>query len=83
MTLTRRLPLSAKVFLVWGLWLVALGLYFALLRPALLREDPRDIGSSLQTVRAAVPGLESWLAKRESGTFAVLVGIRPLFLCFA
>ena len=55
MTLTRRLPPSAKVFLVWDLWLVALDLYFALLRPALLIEDPRDIGSSLQTVRAAVP----------------------------
>lgn len=38
MTDSRRLPLSAKVFLVCGLWLVALGLYFALLRPALLLE---------------------------------------------
>jgi hypothetical protein len=55
------LPLSGKVFLVCGLWLVALGLYFALLRPALLQEDPRYIGSSLQAIRAAVPGLEGWL----------------------
>ena len=59
--LIRRLPLSSKVFLVFGLWLVALGLYFALLRPALLLEDPRYIGGSLEAIRAAVPGLECWL----------------------
>ena len=41
MTVSRPLPLSAKVFLVCGLWLVALGLYFVFLRPALLPEDPR------------------------------------------
>ena len=58
MTDSRRLPLSAKVFLVCGFYLVALGLYFTLLRPALLPEDPRYIGSSLEAIRAAVPGLE-------------------------
>ena len=61
MTDSRRLPLSAKVFLVCGFYLVALGLYVALLRPALLPEDPRYIGSSLAAIRAAVPGLERWL----------------------
>ena len=61
MMVFRRLPLSAKVFLVCGLWLVALGLYFILLRPALLPEDPRSIGSSIEAIRAAVPGLEHWL----------------------
>ena len=61
MTVSRPLPLSAKVFLVCGLWLVALGLYFVFLRPALLPEDPRYIGGSLEAIRAAVPGLEYWL----------------------
>ena len=61
MTDSRRLPLSAKVFLVCGFYLVALGLYVALLRPALLPEDPRYIGSSLAAIRVAVPGLERWL----------------------
>ena len=28
MTISQRLQLSGKVFLVYGLWLVALGLYF-------------------------------------------------------
>lgn len=55
------MPLSAKVFLVCGFYLVALGLYFALLRPALLLEDPRYIGGSLEAIRAAVPDLEDWL----------------------
>lgn len=76
MTVTRHLPLSAKVFLVCGLWLVALGLYFALLRPALLPEDPRYIGSSLQAIRAAVPGLERWLGHvfKVMGGFMVATG---------
>lgn len=74
--MTRHLPLSAKVFLVCGLWLVALGLYFALLRPALLPEDPRYIGSSLQAIRAAVPGLERWLGHvfKVMGGFMVATG---------
>ena len=74
--MTRRLPLSAKVFLVCGLWLVALGLYFALLRPALLPEDPRYIGRSLQAIRAAVPGLERWLGHvfKVMGGFMLATG---------
>ena len=57
----RRLRLSSTVFLSCGLWLVALGLCFILLRPALLLEDPRYIGASIDAIRAAVPGLERWL----------------------
>ena len=34
-----RLPSSAKVFVVCGLWLVVLGSYFLFLRLALLPED--------------------------------------------
>ena len=60
MTDSQRLPLSAKVFLVCGFYLVALGLYFALLRPALLLKDPSYIGSSLEAIRAAMSGLERW-----------------------
>lgn len=81
MTDSRRLPLSAKVFLVCGLWLVALGLYFALLRPALLLEDPRYIGSSLEAIRAAVPGLERWLGLvfKVMGGFMVATGALTVF----
>lgn len=53
-----------------GVWLIGLGLYFILLRPSLLLEDTRFIGSSLAQVRAALPGLESWLHR----VFAVMGG---------
>ena len=52
---------SGKVFVACGLWLVALGAYFLFLRPAVLPEDLRYIGSSLETMRSAAPGLERWL----------------------
>lgn len=61
-SLTRlKLKPSAKLFLACGIWLVVLGLYFILLRPALLPEDPRFIGLSLDAIRSAAPGLERWL----------------------
>ena len=53
-----------------GVWLVGLGLYFIWLRPPLLPEDPRFIGVTLTQIRAAVPGLESWLRH----VFAVMGG---------
>lgn len=53
--------LSGKVFAACGLWMILLGIYFVLLRPALLPEDPRFMGTSLEALRAAAPGLEGWL----------------------
>ncbi len=44
-----------------GVWLVVLGIYFIALRPPLLPEDPRFMGSTLEQLRQAAPGLESWL----------------------
>ena len=59
-TASRVLP-SGKVFAVCGLWLVALGAYFVFLRPPMLPDDLRYIGSSLDAMRAAAPGFERWL----------------------
>ena len=82
-----RLQLSGWVFVVCGLWLVALGAYFVFLRPALLPEDPRYIGSSLDAMRTAVPGLERWLGHVfdvmggfmvATGAMTVLVACRLL-----
>lgn len=56
-----RLQVSGKVFAACGLWLVILGIYFLILRPALLPEDPRFMGASIETLRVAAPGLERWL----------------------
>ena len=54
---------SAWMLSACGIWLVSLGLYFIFLRPPLLPEDTRFMGSSLAQVRAAVPGLEGWLQR--------------------
>ncbi len=72
-----RLQLSGKIFAFCGIWLVALGLYFLFLRPALLPEDPRYIGSSLEAIRLAVPGLERWLRHvfNVMGGFMIATGV--------
>ena len=58
------------IFLTCGIWLIGLGSYFALLRPALLPEDRRYLGASLAQIQSALPSLESWL----SHVFTVLGG---------
>ena len=75
---------SGKVFVACGLWLVALGVYFLFLRPALLPEDPRYIGSSLETIRSAAPGLERWLGHvfNVMGGFMVATGAMTMLAAF-
>jgi hypothetical protein len=53
-----------------GVWLLGLGLYFILLRPALLPEDARYIGATVGRIRADLRCLEAWLAR----VFIVLGG---------
>lgn len=59
-----------RVLFSGGVALVVMGLYFLLLRPALLREDLRYIGADAVRLASAVPGLLNWLPK----VFAVLGG---------
>ena len=54
---------STWLILSCGVWLMALGLYFMVLRPPLLPEDPRFMGTTLEQLRLAAPGLEGWLQK--------------------
>ena len=65
-----------------GLWLVALGLYFIFVRPPLLPEDTRFMGSSLAQVRAALPGLEPWLQRVFTvlGGFMAGTGVLTVFV---
>jgi hypothetical protein len=65
-----------------GVWLVALGLYFIVLRPPLLPEDPRFIGATLAQLREAAPGLERWLhiVFTVLGGYMVGSGVLTLFL---
>ena len=73
---------SATIFLACGVWLIALGAYFALLRPALLPEDPRFMGSSLVQIKTALPGLGRWLNRVfvVMGGFMVASGLLTAFL---
>ncbi len=70
------------IFLTCGIWLMGLGLYFALLRPALLLEDPRYIGSSLAQVQSALPGLDRWLRHVfiVMGAFMAASGLLTIFV---
>ena len=81
---TRSPPHRAATWLMaaCGVWLVALGLYFIVLRPPLLPEDMRFMGSSLEQVRAALPGLEGWLQRvfTVMGGFIAGTGVLTLFV---
>ena len=56
-------PYSATVLALAGMILMLLGLYFVFLRPPLLPEDPRFMGTTLVELQANVPGLQIWLRR--------------------
>ena len=66
----RYLPHSSTVLFLCGVILVGLGMYFMFLRPPLLPEDPRYMGTSLEQIRTGFPGLLLWLPR----VFLVLGG---------
>lgn len=73
---------SPWMLIASGVWLIGLGLYFFVLRPALLPEDPRFMGTTLAQIRTAVPGLESWLKKvfMVMGGFMAGAGVLTVFV---
>jgi len=56
-------PYSSILLTVCGIILVGMGLYFALIRPELLPEDIRYMGSSSEQLQSTAPGLLNWLDK--------------------
>ena len=78
----RRLHVSSWTLTACGVWLVGLGLYFIFLRPPLLPEDPRFMGTTLEQLRIAVPGLEAWLHKVfiVMGGFMAGAGVLAVFV---
>ena len=74
--------ISTWMLLACGLWLVSLGLYFIFLRPSLLPEDTRFMGSSLEQVRVVVPGLEGWLKRVfiVMGGFTAGAGVLTIYV---
>ena len=75
-------PVSTWMLIACGVWLVGLGFYFILLRPPLLPEDPRFMGTSVEQIRATVPGLEGWLKNvfRVMGGFMAGAGVLTVFV---
>ena len=74
--------ISTGLITVSGVWLVGLGAYFIALRPPLLPEDTRFIGTTLDQVRTTVPGLERWLAHvfTVMGGFMAGAGVLTVFV---
>lgn len=77
--------MSAWIFLACGVWLIGLGAYFAFLRPPLLPEDPRYIGSSLIEIQVALPGLARWMSLvfTVMGGFMAAAGALTVFVAIA
>ena len=73
---------SSRVLALCGLILIGLGLYFALLRPALLPEDVSYIGTDVPEIQTAVPGLLDWLEKVfwVMGGYILTVGVLTFFV---
>lgn len=74
-------PYASTLLTVCGIILMGMGLYFALIRPALLPEDISYIGLPSEQFQVTAPGLSSWLDK----VFWVLGGYvftSGLFTCY-
>ncbi len=56
-------PYSSTVLALAGIILMGLGLYFVFLRPPLLPEDPRYMGTTLADIQTTLPGLLTWLRR--------------------
>ena len=56
-------PYSATVLTFGGVILMSLGLYFVFLRPPLLPEDARYMGTTLTQIQSDMPGLLLWLCR--------------------
>ena len=77
--------LATWTFVACGVWLLALGVYFMLMRPPLLPEDLRYMGTTLAQVHATLPGLERWLARVFTvlGGFMAGAGVLTLFVALS
>jgi len=54
---------SSSVLALGGIVLMGLGLYFIFIRPPLLPEDPRFMGTTLAQIQTTMPGLLIWLRR--------------------
>jgi hypothetical protein len=77
-----RSRLSAVALTIGGVILIGLGCYFIFIRPALLPEDPRFMGTTLQQIQTTVPGLLLWLPRVfwVMGGYMVSTGVLTCYL---
>lgn len=66
------------IFIVCGVWLIGLGLYFMFLRPAFLPEDLRYSGVTLREIQSATPGIADWLRRVFTVMGGFIVGAGTL-----
>jgi hypothetical protein len=80
--MTQLRPYSATGLAFGGAMLVALGFYFIFLRPPLLPEDPRFMGTTLAQVLATIPGLPEWLRRVfwVMGGFMIATGLLTCYV---
>lgn len=55
--------LSSTFLVFHGVILIGMGLYFIFIRPPLLPEDPRFMGTTLTEIQATMPSLLIWLQR--------------------
>jgi hypothetical protein len=72
---------SSALLVSQGIILMGLGLYFIFIRPALLPEDPRFMGTTLAEIQATVPGLLTWLRRVfwVMGGFMLATGLLTIY----
>ena len=75
-------PYSAVILTLCGMILVGMGLYFVLVRPALLPEDIRFIGTPALDIQTSMPGLADWLRRvfTVMGAYILTVGLLIIYL---
>ena len=77
-------PYSASMLALGGFFLVAMGVYFVVMRPTLLPEDLRYMKTTLPIIKNSTPGLSAWLQKVfwVMGGYIFTTGLLTVFISF-
>jgi len=75
-------PYSASILALGGFLLIAMGVYFIFLRPPILSEDYRYIGTTSSIVQENLPQLAVWLQKVfwVMGGYIFTTGLLTIFI---
>lgn len=75
-------PYSVSFLVSGGLLLVAMGIYFIFLRPPILPEDYRYIGTTFTDIQENIPKLSVWLQKIfwVMGSYIISSGLLTIYI---